>query len=193
MSGGGGSLKVERRKRGKASKRKKLKRVGFVLDMTPLVDITFLLLTFFMFTTTMATPQVMDMRLPPDMKTKKEAPCDSMLSIFVRKDMKIFWQGSCDTTKYDSVKIDSLQKLVVRRNLEPGKENKVLTVLRISDSVSYEYAIKVLDMINLAEYDICGTIERDKDPEGKPLKQRKQKFALLPLKDWKAKILEDQP
>ncbi|MCX6139812.1 MAG: biopolymer transporter ExbD [Candidatus Kapabacteria bacterium] len=28
----------------------KKKRIGFVLDMTPLVDITFLLLTFFMFT-----------------------------------------------------------------------------------------------------------------------------------------------
>lgn len=28
----------------------KAKRVGFVIDMTPLVDITFLLLTFFMFT-----------------------------------------------------------------------------------------------------------------------------------------------
>jgi len=28
----------------------KMKRTGFVIDMTPLVDITFLLLTFFMFT-----------------------------------------------------------------------------------------------------------------------------------------------
>jgi len=28
----------------------KKKRIGFVMDMTPLVDITFLLLTFFMFT-----------------------------------------------------------------------------------------------------------------------------------------------
>ena len=28
----------------------KKKRIGFVIDMTPLVDITFLLLTFFMFT-----------------------------------------------------------------------------------------------------------------------------------------------
>ncbi|MFP4370145.1 MAG: ExbD/TolR family protein [Candidatus Kapaibacterium sp.] len=33
----------------------KKKRVGFVIDMTPLVDITFLLLTFFMFTTQFKT------------------------------------------------------------------------------------------------------------------------------------------
>ena len=34
------------------SKKVKAKRVGFTIDMTPLVDITFLLLTFFMFTAT---------------------------------------------------------------------------------------------------------------------------------------------
>lgn len=34
------------------SKKVKVKRVGFSIDMTPLVDITFLLLTFFMFTAT---------------------------------------------------------------------------------------------------------------------------------------------
>lgn len=34
------------------SKKVKVKRVGFAVDMTPLVDITFLLLTFFMFTAT---------------------------------------------------------------------------------------------------------------------------------------------
>ncbi|MBC8144279.1 MAG: biopolymer transporter ExbD, partial [bacterium] len=44
--GGGGKSK----KGGK----KKVKRVGFKLDMTPLVDVAFLLLTFFMFATTMS-------------------------------------------------------------------------------------------------------------------------------------------
>ncbi len=37
------------------SKKVKVKRVGFAIDMTPLVDITFLLLTFFMFTATFKT------------------------------------------------------------------------------------------------------------------------------------------
>ncbi len=36
-------------------KKVKVKRVGFAVDMTPLVDITFLLLTFFMFTATFKT------------------------------------------------------------------------------------------------------------------------------------------
>ena len=34
------------------AKKVKVKRLGFAIDMTPLVDITFLLLTFFMFTAT---------------------------------------------------------------------------------------------------------------------------------------------
>ncbi len=37
------------------AKKVKVKRVGFAIDMTPLVDITFLLLTFFMFTATFKT------------------------------------------------------------------------------------------------------------------------------------------
>ncbi len=38
-----------------SKKKVKVKRVGFAIDMTPLVDITFLLLTFFMFTATFKT------------------------------------------------------------------------------------------------------------------------------------------
>jgi len=54
MSGGGGALTTGGKPKRGSSKRKTKKRVGFRIDMTPLVDITFLLLTFFMFTTTMA-------------------------------------------------------------------------------------------------------------------------------------------
>lgn len=46
MAGGGELGGGGRQKRGKHSKRKTKKRVGFRIDMTPLVDITFLLLTF---------------------------------------------------------------------------------------------------------------------------------------------------
>ena len=60
-AGGGG-------KKGKKHK----KRVGVRMDMTPMVDVAFLLLTFFMLTTTFNTPQVMEISLPPDSKVSVE-------------------------------------------------------------------------------------------------------------------------
>jgi len=55
----------------KHSGRKKKKRIGVRIDMTPMVDVAFLLLTFFMLTTTMNKPQTMEINLPPaDAKRK---------------------------------------------------------------------------------------------------------------------------
>ena len=72
MAGGGELGGGEKQRRGKAGKRKSKKRLGFRLDMTPLVDITFLLLTFFMLTTSMITPQTMEMSVPPEIDTPIE-------------------------------------------------------------------------------------------------------------------------
>ena len=44
---------------------KKKRRVGIRIDMTPLVDVAFLLLIFFMVTTVFRTPQALEINLPP--------------------------------------------------------------------------------------------------------------------------------
>jgi biopolymer transport protein ExbD len=46
--------------------RKLSKRIGFHLDMTPMVDVAFLLLTFFMLTTTFSKSNTMEINMPPD-------------------------------------------------------------------------------------------------------------------------------
>ena len=50
-------------KRGKQKKWIR-KRIGFRIDMTPYVDVIMLLLTFFIMTTTLNQPQVMQINLP---------------------------------------------------------------------------------------------------------------------------------
>ena len=46
--------------------KKKKKRAGVRIDMTPMVDVAMLLLTFFMLTTVFSKPQTMELNLPPD-------------------------------------------------------------------------------------------------------------------------------
>ena len=47
---------------------KKKRRVAIRIDMTPMVDIAFLLLIFYMVTTVFSMPQAMEINLPPESK-----------------------------------------------------------------------------------------------------------------------------
>lgn len=178
---GGGSLSHESSKRGKNSKRKKKKRIGFHLDMTPLVDITFLLLTFFMFTTTMAAPQVMEMSIPPEIKQNVEVKMSELMQIYVRGDNRLFYlpAGSMPTDTPQPLEFKDLRALAIRANLQV--KNKLITSLKISDEAQYGKIIQILDELNVAETKITEEIAKDKDPAtGQPTK-RARKFTMAKL------------
>lgn len=191
MAGGGGGLQApQRSKRGKQSKRKKAHRLGFAVDMTPLVDITMLLLTFFMFTTTMLKPQIMEMRIPPEDVLKGEdvkIKGSELFFILVRDDDKIFYQmGQSDGTMTEPVAADlkKLQEVSIKQNLKPTIEkNRLVTVFKVDPKAKYDVVIKVLNELNLAETSIAAEIAKTTDPQtGKPL-ERKRKFTFGKLTD----------
>jgi biopolymer transport protein ExbD len=174
LGGGGGKPK-----RGK-SKRKKSKRVGFVLDMTPLVDITFLLLTFFMFTTTMAAPQVLDMTIPPEIDVEIEVRESELLSIFVRGDDSLFWAKGSEDPK--PLKLKEVRALSIRENLDPAVRNKLIVALKTSKDAQYGTIVQILDLLNLAEGEITMEIAKEKDEFGNP-KKRERRFTIAILSD----------
>lgn len=172
MAGGGGGLQRDaKQKRGSfATKRKKKKRVGFVLDMTPLVDIAFLLLTFFMLSTSLITPQIMEMSIPPETENVDVKQSELMI-LYIREDGKLFKSlGGDEPTPITNFK--ELRGLSIAENLRV--KNRLITSMKISPKATYGLVVSVLDELNLAEVEITQRL-------GKENIKRERKFAVTPI------------
>lgn len=64
-------------------------RVAVRVDMTPMVDVAFLLLTFFMLTTQFTPPEQVKIEVPVSHSAIK-LPDSNILTVYVDKDSKIF-------------------------------------------------------------------------------------------------------
>src|SRR5437867_8720358 len=76
--------------------RRPRRRVGVRIDMTPMVDVAFLLLIFFMVTTVFRTPQALEINLPPDENVKIEVKESKVLSVRVLPDDRAYWRHGDD-------------------------------------------------------------------------------------------------
>jgi biopolymer transport protein ExbD len=107
---------------GKGGKHKKVraKKQSTHIDMTPMVDLAFLLLTFFMMTTTFGKPKTMEINMPvkPEDETKTEV--NNAVTILLTGDDKIYWyfgelkpETKLELTNYSN---DGLRKLFLDKN-----------------------------------------------------------------------------
>jgi biopolymer transport protein ExbD len=80
---------------GKKGKKKGAKKVSTRIDLTPMVDLGFLLITFFMLTTTMIKPQTMEIAMPSKDKVAEEeqtqVKASRAITIVLAKDNKVFY------------------------------------------------------------------------------------------------------
>ncbi|MBS1912462.1 MAG: biopolymer transporter ExbD [Bacteroidetes bacterium] len=165
--GGGGSRSHKK----KGSSIKKPKRIGFSLDMTPLVDVAFLLLTFFMFATTMAQPQIMEMSTPPQLDVPIDVQASRLVTIYVRFDGKIFYNTGLDPAM-QPLELNKIKEFSVQRNSEKG--NDLITSLKVDPRAKYSQLIKVLDELNLAEGDLTEKYKQQKTT-------RERRFAMVQM------------
>ncbi len=150
----------------KHGKRKKSKRVGFRIDMTPMVDVAFLLLTFFMLTTTMNRPQTMEINLPPS-DTKAEVAESNLLTLRITDDFRIFW--NIGTEKPNAVdggdkkaKLINLGKLLKGRN---SANPKLITLVKVDGKAKYIDMVDIMDELNIndiSRFSLAPMLDDDK-------------------------------
>ncbi len=128
----------------KRKKKKKMRRVNIRIDMTPMVDVAFLLLTFFMLTTSMSRPQTMEINLPPG-HTNVEVPCSNLLTVRVKEDGSIFWNVCNETPQKVSLK--EFRKVIQQQN---AANSRLITLIKIDRKGKYAMMVDVIDEMNLA-------------------------------------------
>lgn len=103
---------------------KKAKKLSTRVDMTPMVDLGFLLITFFIFTSTMSSPTTMDLNMPKDTDKKEEETKVKMsgaLTIFVGKDNNLFYYEGLlaeDGSNFKSTTFKEIRDQVIKKKKE---------------------------------------------------------------------------
>ena len=139
-----GGVKQKGKKKGL---RRPKRRVSVKLDMTPMVDIAFLLLIFYMVSTIFAQPQAMEVNLPP--KSDVETPTKQSLVLTVRVDAqdRMFW--NIGDVAPEPIELAALPKLLEDKVREvPG----LITLLKINKGARYSRMVELLDRIEIVEY-----------------------------------------
>ena len=125
--------------------KKKKPRINIRVDMTPMVDVAFLLLTFFMLTTVFSKPQTMEINLPPDAETKIEVAESNLLTLRVDTDGVIWFNTGTDEVK--KVEFKNLRALLVERiRANP----KLITLIKVDRDGKYTMMVDIMDELNLA-------------------------------------------
>lgn len=147
--------------RGKAKhgKKRKMRRVGVRIDMTPMVDVAFLLLTFFMLTTQFSKPQTMEINLPPS-DASVEVAESNLLTLRVAEDGTIYW--NIGTEKPQKIALDDLGKTLAEKN----KANpKLITLIKVDRKGKYGEMVDIMDKLNLADitrFSLAPMLDADK-------------------------------
>ncbi|HEY5122725.1 MAG TPA: biopolymer transporter ExbD [Ignavibacteria bacterium] len=143
---------------GRGKQHKKVKAAGVRIDMTPMVDVIMLLLTFFMLTTTLSKPQVMKINLPKG-EEKDKLKVDMGTVLFIRVSEKgniYFFKGKSDGSEQAAEKVDIKDLKVKLETLSAiNKQNQLdlLVLLKFDRKMKYKVMVDILDQINLANID----------------------------------------
>ncbi|UOE50714.1 biopolymer transporter ExbD [Mucilaginibacter sp. SMC90] len=155
-SGGG------KHKGGKVRSKKQSTRV----DLTAMVDLAFLLITFFIMTTTLAKAKAMDLAMPDkDEKTKDQMDiaASRSMTILLGSDDKLEWyigEPGKSAPTIDNFSPDGLRKTLIEKSKEVQQKTGkyMFVVIKPSDKSKYKNMVSTLDEINIANIQSYGIV-----------------------------------
>ena len=149
---------LEQKQVGKKGKKKGRKKMSTRIDLTPMVDLGFLLVTFFMLTTTFSKPQTMEINLPVKPKgevTEEEEnalKASKAFNIIIDGENRIFWylglpHEPLEPLTETNYSADGIRKVLL------GKNNSIqdmVVLIKPTNEANYKNVVDILDEMNIS-------------------------------------------
>ncbi len=155
---------------GKKGGKVRSKKMSTRVDLTPMVDLGFLLITFFMLTTTLAKPQIMALVMPekrvddpPPVKESK------VLTLMLGAKDKVYWYEGISDAKLDSTdySAEGMRKVILNKmdgvkaqwgledyedfkTKEPRKGSFTIVIIKPTKEARYKNLVDALDEMKIS-------------------------------------------
>ena len=129
---------------------RKYKKRSTRVDLTPMVDLGFLFITFFIFTTSLSQPTALAMRLPkdvPDNLKQTEARSGALTILLAGNDSLYYYEGDNFQTMQPST-FAGIRSIIIAKKIKT-KPSDFMIILKPGAEASYKNTIQILDEMNI--------------------------------------------
>lgn len=132
---------------------KKAKKLSTRVDLTPMVDLGFLLITFFIFTTTMSQPTAMKLFLPKDVDNPEDQnkikQSNALTLLLGKEDNVFYYEGELapDASNFKSSNFKDIRDVIIRK--KQAVDSNLVVVIKPTDECEYKNVIDILDEMSI--------------------------------------------
>ncbi len=143
-----------------AEKNKRFNKKSTRVDLTPMVDLGFLLITFFVFTSVLAEPMVMNIDMPYDKTTVTDDICEScVLTVLLDKGNRIlYYEGAAENNpavKETGYAPDEIRKILMDKKEAVKKvrgiEDQFILVIKSAPESNFKNFVDITDEVIICQ------------------------------------------
>lgn len=182
---------------------KKAKKLSTRVDMTPMVDLGFLLITFFVFTATMQTPTTMDLNMPKDtQKTEEqtEAKESGALTIMLGKNNQVYYyEGKLkpDASNFIQTTFKGIRDIIIKKKEDvisryvPSPDDKdIIEKAKERGDPDWQNAAKDKDFTVIIKPDQDATYKNTVDILDEMTINNVKRFAMIKITDQEYELIK---
>jgi len=131
---------------------KKSKKLSTRVDLTPMVDLGFLLITFFIFTTSLSRPNALAIRLPQDVpdNEREKIPVSGALTLLPSENNRVYYYEKDNYQDMHSTGFSGIRSLIVTKKTST-KPGDFMVIIKPGPDATYKNTIQLLDEMTINE------------------------------------------